>query len=263
MPELPEVELYARYFAEHALDQQIARVRVLDPRILGTPKAKLVRTLEGRAFTRVRRHGKHLFAEAGDAWLHLHFGMTGDLAYDRDDEEAPRFARLVFEFAGGAHLAFEDMRLFGVVSLTPDPEAYVAEHRLGPDPLDPSFRLGDFRRVALRRKRLTAKGLLMAQDAVAGVGNLYADETLYRASIHPLRRVDALNAAEVKSIFTTLRRLLTDVIGFKARGDDYPARYLIPHREEEARCPRCGGEIARTVVGGRTTYYCSRHQRRR
>src|ERR1043166_8579840 len=150
MPELPEVEGFARYFAEHALRQPITRVRVRDERILGVRKETLSRARRGHAFQRVQRHGKHLFAEAGGAWLHLHFGMTGDIEYyrwssvtrhpssdagSRMTDDDPRFARVIFDFENGSHLAFIDMRLFGVVDLTPSPEAYIDEHDLGPDPL--------------------------------------------------------------------------------------------------------------------------------
>jgi formamidopyrimidine-DNA glycosylase len=259
MPELPEVELYCRYFAGHALEQRIARVRVLDERILGvTRKGAFARALAGSAFTRVRRHGKHLFADAGNTCLHLHFGMTGDLAYY--DDAPPRFARVVFDFENGRHLAFEDMRLFGVVDLTPSPEAYIAEHGLGPDPLDPAFRLAGFRRL-LANRRGAAKSMLMSQEVIAGIGNLYADETLFQTSIHPRRAVDTLRDGEVRDVFTVMRRILRSVIGQKSRGDDYPSTYLIQHREEGERCRKCGGTIRRTVVFGRTTYYCGKHQR--
>lgn len=257
MPELPEVEIYARYFAEHALGQKITSVDVLDERILGARKEEFVRALKGRSFTNVRRHGKHLFAEAGKSWLHLHFGMSGDLSYYRDPNPPPRFARVVFNFAGGAHLAFEDMRLFGVVDLTPSPDEYIREHRLGPDPVDAKFTLRIFRKIAERR-RGAIKALLMSQGVIAGVGNLYADETLFQSSIHPRRPVDGLSDAEVRRIHKNLRRILREVI---ARNTDYPRRYFIHHREEGARCPRCGGEIRRTVVFGRTTYFCGKHQR--
>lgn len=277
MPELPEVELFSRYFAAHALDQRIERVRVLDERILGeVRKAAFVRALKGSAFARVRRHGKHLFAEAGRVWLHLHFGMTGDLAYyessgvtgaspviygrQRTGEGAcppTRFARVVFDFDNGWHLAYEDMRLFGVVDLTPSPEAYIAAHELGPDPLE--LNLAGFRRIVAGR-RGAVKSLLMSQDVIAGIGNLYADEILFQTSIHPRRAADRLSDAEVKAIFTTTRRILTSVIERKAAGKDYPARFLIPRREEGERCPLCGGTIRRSVVFGRTTYYCGKHQ---
>jgi formamidopyrimidine-DNA glycosylase len=259
MPELPEVELYTRYFAEHALHRRIARVRVLDDRILGAQRrATFTRALTGKSFTRVRRHGKHFFAAAGAQWLHLHFGMSGDLSFYRDEQ--PRFARVVFDFADATHLAFEDMRLFGVAELTPDPDAYVRERGLGPDPLDPQFRLSDFReRIAGRRG--AAKALLMSQEVLAGIGNLYADETLFQTAIHPRRPADRITPAETKAIFTTMRKILRTVIERKARGGSYPSRYLTPHREAGERCPRCGGTIEKTVVMTRTTYFCARHQR--
>src|SRR2546422_9175347 len=130
MPELPEVEMYARYFERHALGQTIARVRVLDERICGS---RDLDRLIGRTFERVHRHGKHLFADAGDVWLHIHFGMSGDLVYSFD--ALPRYARLIFDFDNGASLAYEDMRLFGIVDLTPSPDDYIRERGLGPDPL--------------------------------------------------------------------------------------------------------------------------------
>ena len=255
MPELPEVEMYARYFERHALGQKIAGVRVLDARICGTRK---LNQLVGRKFKSVQRHGKHLFADAGDLWLHIHFGMSGDLAYYHD--QPPRFARLVFDFNNRTHMAYEDMRLFGVVDLTPSPEDYVREHRLGPDPLDPKFNLRAFRAL-LHKRRGRIKALLISQHAIAGIGNLYADEALFRSSIDPQRSVDRLSGDEVKKLFTSIRRVLQDAIDVKSRGEDYPSRFLIHVREEGERCPRCGGTIRRTIVAGRTTYYCAKHQR--
>jgi formamidopyrimidine-DNA glycosylase len=255
MPELPEVEGFARYFAQHGLRQRIIRVRIRDERILGVRKETLSRALRGHVFSQVRRHGKHLFAEAGAAWLHLHFGMTGDLEYFAEEE--PRFSRVVFDFENGRHLAFIDMRLFGVVDLTPSPEAYIEEHGLGPDPLQMSLR--EFReRIAKRRG--AAKALLMSQDVIAGIGNLYADETLFQTDIHPRRPVDRLSDAEVRAIYNAMRRILREVIRVRANDGDWPRR-LTMHREEGERCPKCGGTIQRTVVMSRTTYYCGKHQK--
>jgi formamidopyrimidine-DNA glycosylase len=257
MPELPEVELYGRYFTRHALGQRIARVRVLDERILGAVrKDAFARMLRGHAFTRVRRHGKHLFVDAGGVWLHLHFGMSGDLSYYALDSP-PRFARIIFDFDNGAHLAFEDMRLFGVADTVPDPDAFIAQHALGPDPL--SLRLPEFRRL-LANRRGAVKSTLMSQDVIAGIGNLYADETLFQTSIAPRRPVDRLSSSEVATVFATMRKILLTVIDLKEHDRDYPPRYLIHHREEGARCPRCGGTIGKSVVFGRTTYSCARHQ---
>lgn len=262
MPELPEVETYARYFARHALHQRIARVEVRDERILGeVRKETFARKLKGKEFTEVRRHGKHLFAHAGAGggatWLHLHFGMTGDLSYSRD-AEAPRFARVVFVFDNGARLAFEDMRLFGLVDLVSDPGAFIRDRGLGPDPLQLTAK----RFAALLEKRRGAvKSLLMSQELIAGLGNLYVDEILYQTAIHPRRAVDRLTAAEGKAMFTATRRILREAIARHAREKELPAHYLFHHREVGDRCPKCGGTIQRTVVFGRTTYFCGRHQR--
>jgi formamidopyrimidine-DNA glycosylase len=264
MPELPEVESYTRYFARHALDQSIARVDVRDERILGEiRKDTFVRKLKGRRFTSTRRHGKHLFAEvAGNPqlWLHLHFGMSGDLAYSGDREGDPRFARVVFHFDNGQWLAFEDMRLFGVAELVASPDEFIEAHGLGPDPLDPKFTFARFASLLERRKG-AVKSLLMSQEILAGLGNLWVDETLYQSSIHPRRPIDKLNAAEEKAIFTAMRKILRDVIARHERHAGPPAPYLYHHREEGQRCPRCAGTIQRTVVFGRTTYFCGKHQR--
>jgi formamidopyrimidine-DNA glycosylase len=267
MPELPEVETYARYFARHALHQRIARVNVLDERILGEiRKDAFVRHLKGRTFTGVRRHGKHLFIDAGASWLHLHFGMTGDLSYYRDTP--PRFAKVVFAFDGGMHLAFEDVRLFGLADLVDSPDDFIRERGLGPDPLDRSFTPRRFATL-LEGRRGAVKSLLMTQEIVAGLGNLYVDETLYQTSVHPRRPVHRLHDAEVRAIFAAVRRILREAIARHAREAELPGTYLIHNREAGERCPfrprrggpQCGGTIRRTVVFGRTTYFCAKHQR--
>ena len=261
MPELPEVETYTRYFRRHALGQRIAKIELRDPRILGEVRPEsFVRKLTGRTFTAVRRHGKHLFADAGGVWLHLHFGMTGDLAYYRDDAKEPRFAKVIFAFDGGGKLAFEDMRLFGLVDLVDDADACIAAAGLGPDPLDRSFTFAKFAKL-LERRRGATKSLLMSQEIIAGLGNLYVDEILFQTGIHPRRAVDRLRAEEQRAIFDAMRRILRDAIARHGREASLPGRYLIHHREEGGLCPRCGGSIKRAVVFGRTTYFCGKHQR--
>jgi formamidopyrimidine-DNA glycosylase len=167
---------------------------------------------------------------------------------------------VIFDFDNGEHLAYEDARLFGVVDIVRSPEDFVREHGLGPDPLDPRFTLREFRKL-LHKRRGRIKALLLSQDIIAGIGNLYADEALFRASIDPRRTVDRMSDGDVKALYTNIRGVLQQTIDFKSRGRDYPARFLIPHREEGDRCPRCGGTIRRTVVATRTTYYCAKHQK--
>jgi formamidopyrimidine-DNA glycosylase len=173
--------------------------------------------------------------------------MTGDLTAEEE-----RFARVVFDFDDGTLLAFDDMRLFGVVDLVRDPDEFIRERGLGPDPM--TIGLREFRaRIAGRHGAI--KPLLLSQELIAGVGNLYADETLYRSGIHPRRGADRLSDDEIKSMFGNLRRVLGEAI------DGRRKIFLIDHREEGERCGRCGGTIRRAIVGGRTTYFCARHQR--
>lgn len=233
---------------------------VRDERILGEiRKDAFVRKLRGREFSEARRHGKHLFARAADdVWLHLHFGMTGDLAYYRDRADEPRFAKVIFEFDGGGLFAFEDMRLFGLVDLIASPEEVTK--RLGVDPLDPALTFKRFADLLARRKG-AVKSLLMTQEVIAGLGNLYVDEILFATGIHPRRAIDKISDAEKRALFTAMRKILRDNIARQGRGQDWPARYLTNHREEGERCPQCGGTIRRSVVFGRTTYFCGKHQR--
>jgi len=267
MPELPEVEIYRRYFQEHALGKNIQRVRVLDDRILRDVTAgQLNASLRNRQFLSTRRHGKHLFVETdGEAWLRIHFGMTGDLYYyprvpgPTSTHPTPRFARVIFDLAEGHSLAYDDPRLFGAVSLIEEPSTFIRDQALGPDPLEATFKVTRFRRL-FEGRRGAVKSLLMNQSNIAGLGNLYVDEILFQTGVHPARSVAAVESSEIDEMYKTMRTILRTVIARKVRGDGYPPKYLIRVRDEGETCPRCDGKIARMVVFGRTTYFCEQHQ---
>lgn len=255
------MEIYRRRFERCALGRRIAGVEVTDARILhGTTEPALREGLAGARFVTTRRHGKHLFAKAtGGAWLYLHFGMTGDLHCGAD---APRFSRFIIRFAEGDLLAFEDMRLFGRVGLLTDPDAFIGRKRLGLDPLDESFGPAPFE-ARLARRRGSIKALLMNQTVIAGLGNLWVDEILFQTGIHPRARAERISGASRKRIFDAMRRILRTAIARQESDRPMPPRYLIENRTVGAPCPRCGsGFLRRTVVGGRTTYFCPAHQRR-
>jgi formamidopyrimidine-DNA glycosylase len=257
VPELPEVEIYRRYFARHALGQPVASVQVTDRRILHRATVPALRkALVGSSFHHTRRHGKHFFAQADTGWLYLHFGMTGDLHYGA----APKFSRLIITFENDAVLAFEDMRLFGRVGVVRDPDQFIREHRLGPDPLDPTFGAGGFAEL-LGRRRGAVKSLLMNQRNIAGLGNLWVDEILYQTGVHPRRSVEKIGRTKRQEMFRVMGRILNSAIERQERAASYPKNWLIENRDEGAECRRCGGRITRTVVFGRTTYYCAAHQR--
>jgi formamidopyrimidine-DNA glycosylase len=270
VPELPEVESYRRFFERRAFDRAIASVACRDRLVVGTlGRADLDRALAGRAFRSTRRHGKYLFAEAvagsrrRDAvWVVFHFGMTGSFDSLSAGEPDPPYTRVLFRFRDAGALAFVCPRRFGRVAWIRRPEDLIVSKRLGPDPLDPAFRGGALR-SALGTRLGAIKALLLDQTAVAGIGNLYADEALFQSGIHPRASAATLRPAE----WRRLGRALDHVLRTAVRAGDAPRRFprswLFERRSAGEPCPRCGGRLASAIVGGRTSYFCSRHQRLR
>ncbi len=265
MPELPDVELFKRRLDAHALNRTIRAVVVSDARILGDlPPEALVRRLEGRRFEASRRHGKHLLVRLyGGGWLTLHFGMTGSLeVFDRMADDPP-YDRLRFDFAGGGHLAYLSRRLLGRIGLADDAAAFVAAENLGPDALDPAFDQAAFA-AALAGSRRTAKAALMDQAVVAGVGNIYSDEILFQAGIHPATRLDALDEGRLADLFGQLKRVLETAVAEGAGSEQYldrlPKGSLLPQRRKDGHCPRCGAGLHTLKASGRTAYFCPRCQ---
>ena len=271
MPELPEVEAYRRR-ALDALGRPVAGVEVRDQRFVrgrAGPR-QLERAVVGGRFVAARRHGKLLVldldtgavsarqGERAATRLGIRFGMTGSLLVDgrgavdrlvyasaRDDRT---WDRCVVSFADGGTLVVHDPRLLGGVELDPD------ESRLGPDAL--SLTPAQLRR-ALDGSAAPLKARLLDQARIAGVGNLIADEVLWRSKLAPIRRAGSLAPADLRRLHRHLRVTLDDLMerGGSHLGD------LMPARHRGGRCPRDGAELRRSTVGGRTTWWCPRHQR--
>jgi formamidopyrimidine-DNA glycosylase len=263
MPELPDVEVFRRRLDATSLRRRIVSVAILAPELVRDVSPRTLKArLTGRQFRSTRRHGKNLFAElSGGGALLLHFGMTGDLAYYHDGEEAPRHVRLRLDFPGGAHLAFDDQRKFGRIAYVENVETFIRNRRLGPDPLSPGFDLETFR-GALRKKRGGLKAALLDQRMLAGIGNLYADEILFQSGLHPAIRIEALADRAVRALYRRTRHVLEKAVAAGVEFDRLPRTWLLRHRDTDRRCPRCGDPLARMTAGGRTTYYCSRDQRK-
>jgi formamidopyrimidine-DNA glycosylase len=268
MPELPEVETYRRYLEETCLFQTIRDLEVEHPRMLATDYDSLRQALVGSQFVGTHRIGKNLFLPTDQGpVLVLHFGMTGGVAYYRDDEDQPRFARVVFGFSNGFKLAFVDSRMFGRVMLTESVVAYQQQKGLGPDALSISV---ETLQATLHKKKAPIKPLLLDQKITAGIGNWIADEVLFQAHIHPERRASDLSAAEYQQLHQAIRLVLKTAIAAEAVYRDFPREFLIharewdevpsPGTEEHRRCPRCGTVIEKTRVGGRATYSCRQCQ---
>jgi formamidopyrimidine-DNA glycosylase len=258
MPELPDVEHYRRFFAEHATGRTVASVWA-DPTIVrnATPRT-LAAALRGHRFEEPTRHGKWLTAWTNGPTLLLHFGMTGDLVWSGDEPDRHRHDRLILGFAEGGELRYRNMRKLGGVWLAHDrAEADAILGPLGPDALGI-----DRRRLLhlLSIRRGALKAGLMDQTLLAGIGNLLADEILWQARLHPKRTFDSLSDEELAKLVTSIRRVVRESLD-----DDSIARkrswFLHVRGRQDAVCPRCGTPLARTVVAGRTTYFCPNCQK--
>jgi formamidopyrimidine-DNA glycosylase len=265
VPELPDVELYKRHLDAHARHRPIAGVVVNDARILGDlPVKAFVARLKDNRFEGSRRHGKHLLVElAQGGWLTLHFGMTGSLASFADAGDDPPYDRVRFDFADDGHLAYVNRRMLGRVGLADDADAFVAAEQLGPDALDPSFDLETFTAAVATRRR-DVKAVLMDQALIAGIGNIYADEILFQARVHPRTAAASLSARQRAALFAQIKAVLQTAIdagaGAEQLLDRLPEGYLLRQRERGRACPRCGGRVATLKSGGRTSYFCPRCQ---
>jgi formamidopyrimidine-DNA glycosylase len=264
VPEILEVELY-RTLAEQALGRRIARAWMVDSRYgrgVTTP-GRLRAALVGRSFIAARRRGKLLLLDTdGGPTVGLRFGMTGGLVVDGNEaldrlQYGPgvfndKWVRVRITFEDGGQLLLHDPRRFGSIELAPD------ESRLGPDALTVSQR--DLRAALAIRPGHAAtaaplKARLMDQERLAGVGNLLADEILWRADLAPGRRTP-LDDEEFKRLHKVLRATLRQL---GRRGGSHMGE-LMEVRQDGGRCPRDGTELRREVVGGRTTYWCPTHQ---
>jgi len=270
VPELPEVETVARDLRPLITGSTIIDATTLWARTLreGTPEA-FASGVAGHRIEGVSRRGKQLVvALDGGAFLTIHLKMTGQLFVVRQGTREDPYVRLVLELDDGREIRFRDIRKFGRVGLYgavgADPFA-----RTGPEPLADSFTLAAFRRL-IRGRKGRLKSLLLDQSFIAGVGNIYADEALWAARLHPLRTARTLRPADERHLWLELRRILAEAVVRRGSSiDDYTApdgdgemqEHLQVYQRAGEPCPRCGRPIRRIVVGGRATHFCSWCQR--
>lgn len=261
MPELPDVEMFRQYLEDHARGRTIRAVDVRD-RLVVPSGDLLQKRARGRTIESTRRHGKYLLAAlSGDGWIVMHFGMTGSLASSEDSGEATETsgATAVFRFEDGTWLAHVEQRRLGRVVWTPDAERFIAEKRRGPDALEVTR--AQFGRL-LDRSRGGAKAFLMNQRIMAGIGNIYADEMLFQAALHPGSNVRAFKAPVRAKLFRSIGNVLRTAIRSKVDAARMPRTWLTPHRRSGALCPRCRRSKLKTLpFAGRTSYFCPAHQR--
>ncbi|MFH1646608.1 MAG: bifunctional DNA-formamidopyrimidine glycosylase/DNA-(apurinic or apyrimidinic site) lyase [Chloroflexota bacterium] len=266
MPELPEVETIKNELLPYVLGREITGVELSWDRIVRQPPvAEFRRRVVGQRITGLSRRGKYLFFHlSGGEVLVMHMKMTGSLLVNPANG---RFTRAIFHLDDGSALHFWDPRKFGVMWLAADESAVVA--KLGPEPLDEDF-TPEVLAGILGHRTAPVKPVLLDQAIIAGIGNMYADESLFEARIHPLRPAMSLSREETERLYHAIRKVLNKALRSKGasvrnyiRPDGQPGtahdEFSVAHGVGK-NCPGCGGPIQRIVVRGRGTYLCPRCQ---
>jgi len=266
MPELPDVETLRRFLNRTANRQTIERVAVRDQLILrGVPARRFQAQVKGKKFASTLRHGKYIFVSlqpahsrnVRESFLVFHFGMTGYLRSFARREPEPEYNRVIFHLSNGVRVAFNCRRRLGSIWYTEDREEFIARRHLGPDALRIDFQ--DFRQQ-LEAKKGSIKCVLMDQSVVSGIGNIYADETLFQARIHPQTPVTAMDAPDKKKLFEAIHSVLHKAVALNANPARFPRMYLNQYRHPRGLCPRCRVPLTTIRACGRTAYLCPREQ---
>ncbi|MAU08992.1 MAG: formamidopyrimidine-DNA glycosylase [Anaerolineaceae bacterium] len=266
MPELPEVETVVRGIRPDLVGKTITSMWTDWPNSISTPTLEAFEAqVVGQQIQAVWRRAKYIVIELADAYLLVHLKMTGRLYVTpvTTQHDADRWVHVKFGLDTGEELRFSDSRKFGRVYLTPDLDAITGS--LGPEPLEDDFTL-DVMKARLAGRSKVIKALLLDQTFVAGIGNIYADEALFRAKIHPLRKSDSLRDEEISRLYETIRAALSDGIEHegasinwyrKADGNKGNSQdHFYAYGREGQPCKVCGTAMSKIRVAQRGTHYC-------
>jgi len=270
MPELPEVETIRRSLDNQITGRQVTGVRVgaFHGVLNGDEPVTFTSRLTGRTITGTKRRGKYILVELDDgSTVIIHLRMTGNLVLLPKSDPPMRFEHLAIELDDGCELRFSDQRKFGRVTHLLGDSNSIFDGKIGPEPLSSAFtalRFGDL----LARRSAPIKSALLDQKLVAGIGNIYADEALFRARIHPLRPANSLKPAEVGKLHRSIRQVLRE--GIENRGTSI-SHFRDGNGDEGANqsnlrvygrgrhgepCPLCGHPLTFLVIGGRSSHFC-------
>ena len=288
MPELPEVESLRRILARSAAGLTIVAAKVLEPRLRRKVSPDFEASIAGRRIEALARRAKYLILElgGGDALL-VHLGMSGSLTHrpgnsgppaggpafaDDDESRAPAHDHLEFRLDDGSRMVYNDPRRFGLLKLVPAGtlDSTVELSGLGPEPLSRAFNAA-YLALKARGRRVAIKNLLMDQRIVAGIGNIYAAEILFRAAVRPTRRSGRLSRAEIGRVAAATPSVLREAIGkrgttFRSYRDSrgqpggFSSRLRVYGREGEP-CYTCSTPIRNVIVGQRASFFCPRCQK--
>jgi formamidopyrimidine-DNA glycosylase len=269
MPELPEVETVVRDLRPYLIGRRIERIVTSRKRLRNGRRSNLARSLVGQSIRAVRRRGKWIIVDLDRGHLLIHLGMTGQLTAGLKARAIEAHTHLFADLDDGTQLRFRDIRRFGSAtyhSLTADLDRFLAE-RLGPEPFE--LRLSEFR-AALGSTSRCLKAVLLDQSVVAGVGNIYADESLFRARLSPRQRgrdtspaeADRLRRAVVRVLNFAIERRgssIRDYVGGSGLSGSYQHEFSVYGRDGDG-CRRCQTIIEVTRLAGRSTHFCPKCQ---
>lgn len=277
MPELPEVETIKNQLSEQLVGKEITAVQIKSNKQFHGGKDKIV----GAKITRVWRRAKRLGLDLdNDRILLIHLKMTGQLIFE-GDELPDKTTRIIFTFDDGSQLFFNDLRKFGWIKVLKEQEKLINQGDypdleeladLGPEPLGDNFSL-DYLKKAFAKTRRAVKKVLLDQEVIAGIGNIYSSEILFQAGVDPRRPANKLSSEEIKKIYQMIPVVLQEAIaaGGTTAGDEsyrqadasegnYQNKLRVYQREGQ-ECPRCDGKIKRIKQGGRSTFFCPKCQK--
>ena len=257
MPELPDVEIF-RQEAEKALYSVVEAVSIEDPGFVDAIEKSLNRYITGNKLKKTLRRGKYLFLVLENNYaVAMHFGMTGYLEFADINSETPKYVKCIFDLDNDHRLFYVSKRKLGSLEITGNTDEFIQEHDIGPDALE--IRESDFI-SAIKKSRSGIKSFLTNQSVISGIGNIYADEILFQARIHPKTRSNQLEESKSKDIYMHMIRVLKIAIEKQADVSKFPDSFLLPVRKEGEKCPVCRGNIEKIRLSGRTGYYCPRCQ---
>lgn len=264
MPELPEVETFARQLKPALVGKKILSADLRWNRTLATPSPKKFKEqIEGQKIKDVTRRAKYLILHLSSFSLLVHLRMSGDLLVRNSTISPAKHDRLLLKLSGNKTLAFNDTRKFGRVWLTADMETVLG--KLGPEPFSKEF-TPQWLHTALHHKKRQLKPLLLDQTFLAGLGNIYTDEALHIAKLHPVAASDSVTAKQAEALHEAIRKVLKEGIRRNGASIDWAYRggqfqhYFRVYDREGTACPVCGTEIQKIIVGQRGTHFCPQCQ---
>lgn len=266
MPELPEVETIKNDLLRKIRGKKIKDVKILDPKVVNFKTAEFKKNIIGASIKDIRRRAKLLIINLSTGQILLiHLKLTGQLIYNGSDE---KYARAIFYFANKNKLVFKDFRRFGYLKIIPikNLDKYFEKEKFGPEPLSKEFNLELFEKLLKKRAKAKIKPLLLDQKFIAGIGNIYADESLFYARISPLRTAGSLKKEEVTKLYNGIRKILKlatqkrgssvdNYLDTSGKKGNYVPLLKVYGREGE-KCFRCKGKVKRIKIGGRSASFC-------